>query len=166
MLILARSLKELRFGELMEIYAGSNRETAARRYGDSDGFALQEVEDDFRQYLWEVFFRTPGAVYALWEEDGRYVSALRLEPYRDGLILSALETSPEERGRGYATQLIQNVQSVIRNLRTNVLYSHVNKRNRISLNIHIRCGFCVISNYATYLDGSVDDRSYTLLYEC
>ena len=162
MLILATSLRQIRFRELMEVYADSNEEKASDWPDLPRGFALNLAEQDFRQYLDEVFFRTPGALCALWEEDGRYVSALRLEPYKDGYLLEALETHPLFRRKGYAVKLIQAVQPHIGSVR---IYSHVNKRNLASLKTHERCGFKPQSDHAVYINGSVDHRCCTLVYE-
>ena len=162
MLILVHSLRDLRFGELMEVYADSNREKAKDWPNLPPMFALQLAEQDHREYLRDVFFRTPGAVLAVWEEDGIYVSALRLEPYKDGLLLNALETAPIHRKKGYAAGLIRAVQENLGNVK---IYSHVNKRNIPSLKTHEACGFRVISDCAVFLSGSVDYRSCTLLYE-
>ena len=162
MLILAHSIRELRFGDLMEVYEDSNREKAGDWPNLPPMFALQLAEQDHREYLQDVFFRTPGAVLALWEENGTYVSALRLEPYKDGLLLNALETAPIHRKKGYAARLIRAVQENMGNVK---IYSHVNKRNVPSLKTHEVCGFRVISDCAVFLSGSVDYRSCTLLYE-
>ena len=165
MLIIAKSLRQLRFSELMEVYADSNREKAEDWPNLPPMFALQLAEQEFRQYLQEVFFRTPGAVFAVWEEEGFYVSALRLEPYKDGLLLEALETAPDQRNRGYAVTLIRAVQQYLKPRGSVKIYSHVNKRNTASLKTHEKCGFSVISDHAVYISGSVDYRSCTLLYE-
>lgn len=165
MLVLAHSLRQLRFGELMEVYADSNAEKTLDWPDLPRGFALQLVEQDFRQYLQDIFFRTPGAVCALWEEQGKYVSVLRLEPYRDGLLLEALETSPDHRKKGCAVSLIRAVQSHLAAQGSVRLYSHVNKRNTASLKTHEKCGFSVISDHAVYISGSMDYRCCTLLYE-
>lgn len=166
MLIVAKSLKDLRFSELMQVYAQSNQEAAEERKHLPPMFALQLAEQDLRQYLQEVLFRTPGALCCIWEESGRYVSALRLEPYRDGLLLAALETAPDYRNRGYASTLIREVQKDLARQGNVKLYSHVNKRNTASLRTHESCGFQVISDCAVYLSGSVDYRCNTLLYQC
>ena len=47
-------------------------------------------------------FQIPGAQYWIWEEEGRYVSCLRLKPDRDGLLLEALETRPDCRRKDLA----------------------------------------------------------------
>ena len=166
MLVIAKSFRDLRFSELMQVYEQSNLEAAEERKTLPPMFALQLAEQDFRQYLQEVFFRTKGAVYCLWEEKGCYVSALRLEPYRDGLLLEALETKPSCRKLGYATTLIQAAQQHLMRSENAKLYSHVNKRNVASIQTHKKCGFRVISDCAVYINGSVDYRCCTLLYEC
>ena len=162
MLILAHSLRELRLRDLMEVYADSNREKASDWPNLPPMFALQLAEQDHREYLQDIFFRTGGAVLAVWEENRTYVSALRLEPYKDGLLLNALETAPVHRKKGYAVRLIRAVQENMGNVK---IYSHVNKRNMPSLKTHEACGFRVISDCAVFLSGSVDYRSCTLLYE-
>ena len=107
MLILARSIRDLSFSRLMEVYIEGNLENAEEFYPDlTEGQKLMQAEQDFYQYLNKVFFRTSDAVYAIWEEQGTYVSALRLEPYRDGLLLEAFETAPPSRRQGYAEKLI------------------------------------------------------------
>lgn len=165
MFIWATSLRQLRFGELMDVYHDANEEKAMEWPDLPRGFALQLAEQDFRQYLEEVFFRTSGAVCALWEVEGKYVSALLLEPYKDGLLLEALETDPSQRKKGYAVSLIRAVQQHLTAQGAVKLYSHVNKRNVASLKTHEKCGFYVISDHAVYINGSVDYRCRTFLYE-
>ena len=163
MLILARSIRDLSFSRLMEVYIEGNLENAEEFYPNlTEGQKLMQAEQDFYQYLNEVFFRTSDAVYAIWEEQGTYVSALRLEPYRDGLLLEALETAPPSRRQGYAEKLIRAVQKQFSNQR---IYSHVSKKNAASLRVHEKCGFRRISEYAAYIDGSVNQRACTLCWE-
>lgn len=165
MLIIARSIRQLRMGEMMEVYADSNEKAAMDWPNLPPMFALELAEREFRQYLEEVFFRTPGAVYVLWEENGRYVSALRLEPYRDGLLLEALETAPDHRKKGYAAALITAVQGWLREQGPVRLYSHIGKRNDASRRTHEKCGFQRISDHAVYISGSVDHRCATYRYD-
>lgn len=162
MLILATSLRQLRFSELMEVYADSNEEKASDWPNLPHGYALTLAEQDFRQYLQEVFFPTLGSLCAIWEENGKYVSALRLEPYKDGLLLEGLETHPDERKQGYAAMLISAVQQHLGSVK---IYSHVSKCNTASLKTHEKCGFRQISDHAVYINGSVDYRCSTLLYQ-
>lgn len=162
MLKIVKDLGQLCFSDLMEVYVEGNREVGDARYPAQPPMArLRLAEADFYQYLQEVFFPTAGAMYALWVEDGKTVSALRLEPYRDGLLLEALETAPGERRKGYAAALIRAVQGTV----TGKLYAHVGRDNLASKRTHEKCGFRRISHCAVYIDGSVDPRADTLCYE-
>ena len=166
MLITAQKLKDLRFRELMEVYAESNQKTGREEWPDLPAYFSQEMaEQSFYQYLKEVFFLTPGAYYLIWEAEGKYVSALRLEPYRDGLLLAGLETAPDARGKGYASLLIRQTQQMLAEKGTFKLYSHVDKKNTASLLTHQKCGFHQIADHAVYIDRSVNYRACTLLYE-
>ena len=161
MLYIADKLNKLNFAQLMEVYAEGNEENGADIWPELPREQrLLRAEQAFYQYLAEGFFRAPGAVYALWQEEGVYVSALRLEPYQDGLLLEALETAPEQRRKGYAEKLIRAVLDAF----PQRIYSHVSKKNLPSLAIHKKCGFCQILDYAKYIDGSVARNAVTLQY--
>lgn len=163
MLVIVRSLQELKFGQLMQVYEESNRENGAEFYPELPwNQQILQAEQDFYQYLRECFFGTNGAFYAVWEEKGSYVSTLRLEPYQDGLLLEALETAPAHRKRGYAAALIQAVLALPE---IQKVYAHVHKKNTASLRTHESCGFHRILEYAVYIDGSVRNHSCTLCYE-
>lgn len=160
MLYWAYRLQDLDFRQLMEVYEEGNLENAEIFYSDAPRNQwLRLAEDAFYQYLRDTFFRIPEAAYAIWLVDGRYVSALRLEPYRDGLLLEALETDPRHRNKGYAAALMREVLKEVKGKR---VYSHVGKRNAASLAVHEKCGFYRISDTAAYIDGSVDRKAYTL----
>lgn len=163
MLYIFKKLRDLSFSRLMEVYEEGNRENGAEFWPELDASQqLLRAEQDFYQYLREVFFPTEGTVYCVWEERGRYISALRLEPYRDGVLLEALETAPEHRRKGCAFRLIAAVQETYPDVK---IYSHVHKRNPPSLKIHEKCGFTRIAETAVQIDGSVSDRFCTLCWE-
>lgn len=153
MLHIVQSMRELEFSRLMEIYIEGNLEKAR------EGMTLLEAEQDFYRYLREVFFPTPGARYFVWKEGERYVSALRLEPYRDGWLLEALETAPEYRRMGYGRALMEAVAALPEYGR---IYSHIHRENVPSLRLHEACGFRKILDHGVYIDGSVN--RYTLTY--
>lgn len=161
MLLIAGSLSQLSFSALMEVYAGSNLEKAREDYfPEPEAVGLRLAEADFYAYLSQVFFTGQGSVYAIWAEKERYVSALRLERWQDGLLLTGLETAPDCRGQGYAGLLIR---AVLEKYPGQNIYSHVHKENKASLAVHERCGFQRILDYSRYLDGSVNSRACTLL---
>ena len=162
MLIIARKLNELSFGKLMDVYAEGNLENGQDLWPDEpEGRQIALAEQEFYSYLQQVFFKTEGAQYLIWEVNGRYCSALRLEPYQDGLLLEALETAPEMRRMGYAASLLQAALETVAGTK---VYSHVGKRNTASLRTHEKCGFVRILEHSVYADGSVNDRCCTLCY--
>jgi len=163
MLYIADKLGELNFRQLMDVYEEGNLENAAKFYPrEPQNQWLLLAEQAFHQYLRECFFPTKGARYCLWIVDGRYFSALRLEPYRDGLLLEALETHPAERRKGYAAAL---VNAVLTKYPDEKIYSHVGKKNTASIKTHESCGFQRTAEHAVYIDGSVHSNSCTLCYE-
>ena len=162
MLIIAEKLNELSFDKLMALYAEENMNTGSIRWPEESQWRqVALAEEEFRDYLRQVFFRTAGARYLILEELGRYVCALRLEPYRDGLLLEALETAPDYRRKGYATSLIE---AAMQTAAEEKIYAHVDWRNTASLRTHEKCGFAKVLDYAVYIDGSVDSRCCTLCH--
>jgi len=160
MLIVAKRMGELSFGKLMEVYREGNLENGQELWPDEPtDRQIALAEQEFYQYLQQVFFKTDGARYLIWEEGGSYISALRLEPYRDGLLLAALETLPEMRRKGFGKKLVHAALEQTGDIK---IYSHVNKKNCASLRTHETCGFERILEYAVYADGSINDRCCTL----
>ena len=162
MLLLCDKLSQIRFGQLMQVYAEGVAENGKEFYPDlSENEQILRAEQDFYAYLQTGFFTQPGDLYCIWEENGVYISALRLQTYQDGLLLEALETHPNFRRRGYACRLIQ---AVLEELRPAKLYSHIGHRNIASQTAHLKCGFSKISNHARYADGSVNSHCGTYLF--
>jgi len=163
MLGIYHRLSDLDFEKLMALYQEGNRENALEQYPSLEPEeALRKIQAGFESYLREDFFSHKRAFYCLWEEAGQYLSALRLEPYEDGLLIQALETHPAHRRRGYASCLIRAVQ---KHLSDSVLYSHVHKRNQPSLAVHRACGFQEIADSARYIDGTVTGNACTLRWK-
>ena len=166
MLKIAASLREIDFEALSELYREGNAENGAQLYPHLDSSEqLLLAEQDFYQYLAQCFFTVDGAVYALWEQDGQYCSALCLEPYQDGLLLAALETAPDKRRQGYACRLLGAVQAWLSQHGPIKVYSHVHRKNAASQRSHQSCGFTKIFDHAVYVDGSVLTNSDTYLFE-
>lgn len=165
MLKIAHKLHQLNFSRLMQVYEEGNRENGADRYPDQPEYLqLQLAESDFYDFARE-FFAAPGAMYAVWDLVTRYASALRLEPYQDGLLLEALETAPDLRRLGYAKTLVLETLAALDDQGGVKVYSHVNKGNKASLAVHAACGFTRILEHAVYIDGSVLQSCCTLCRE-
>ena len=166
MLKIFKSMGQLRFSELLDVYAESNALNGLEQYPNlSRTLQMLEAEQNFYQYLKDIFFRQADSFYAVWENEGRYVAALRIEPYEDGFLLCGLETAPDARRQGYASVLILAVQKHLSQERKCKIYSHISKKNGPSLEVHKRCGFKIILNHALYSDGSVLHNHYTLLFD-
>ena len=161
MLKVFRRLKDLDFNKLMAVYEEGNLENGREFYpDDAPSVQLQRAHLAFEEYLREDFFKVPGAFYAVWEEDGTYLSALRMEPYQDGWLLEALETMSKYRKMGHGKRLILAVLSTFP--KRSKVYSHVGKRNTASLATHKSCGFRESLDYAKYVDGTVTRYSCTM----
>lgn len=161
MLKLIHHIKELDYHSIMELYDSDNE--ISDDFSSCESQSRFAVEEAFYHYLREVFFSVSNAFLAVWLNGGRYISALRVEPYRDGLLLEGLETAPAYRNQGYATKLLTSVLPVIENMSYSKLYAHVSKRNIPSLRVHEKCDFHKISDSAVLIDGSVTNLYYTLV---
>ncbi|MBO5317197.1 MAG: GNAT family N-acetyltransferase [Oscillospiraceae bacterium] len=165
MLQLIKSIQELKFSQIMDVYTQSNL-----RYGNKvykqlpEGLRLLSAEQDFYAYLC-AFFRTQGAFYAVWCVDGQYLSALRMEPYHDGYLLAGLETIPDERGKGYAKLLIKQTLVEFRTHSRLPVYSHIEKSNSASIAVHKACGFVFLWDEADYIDGTHADDASTWIWK-
>ena len=152
------STDQLRYGQLMDVYAKLNREKAEASRRRDINAAVLLAEQDMYDYLKHCFFKRPGSFLAVWEVAGKYVSAVRVERYHDGWLVNALETAECCRRKGYARALLHSVFDEIEG----PVYSHVHKLNGASLNLHRICGFQIISDESELLNGSVSKDHYTL----
>lgn len=164
MLKIATSIGALDLGQLCHVYQQSSEEKGAQEYPDFDrGLQILKAEQDFYEYL-QCFFKEPNAFYAVWLADCHYVSALRIEPYKDGVLLEGLETAPNARRRGYAQALIQETFSYLADRGNITVYSHVQKGNAASMAVHRAVGFEICADHAVFVDGSVFQDAYTLRF--
>lgn len=165
MLKVIRSTRQLNFGQLMRVHEQSNQEKGAL---DHPHLTQQEqliaAEQDLYAYLNESFFAEKG-FYCAWEVDGNYASVLRMEPYKDALLLTALETLPELRNMGYGRALLSAVLEHLKEQGDFVVFSHIHKNNKASLAVHYASGFKRFLDYAVLLDGSVTRKMVTLRYD-
>ena len=96
--------------KLMDVYAESNLENTdffCPEEPDKEA-AVRMVESGFLDFLKNEFFKEPEAVCWVLEEDGVWVSALRICRIPEGpYYLEALETRPDRRRQGYGVRLQQ-----------------------------------------------------------
>lgn len=157
-------MRDLNFTRLLDVYSESLTAEGRERYSNRSEFDQQMLAgEDLYDYL--RFFFGSGGICALWLKDGKAVCAMRLEPYKDGFLVAGLETAPEQRGKGFATQLLNAVCQNLQLSGSCVLYSHIKSANKASLRVHRNCGFLPHLDYAVLLDGSVDRQICTLRIE-
>ena len=164
MLHIYRRFSEINIDELMKVYEQSNRDRGTLEYPDEpDGLQITLVEQDFYNYLNEDFFSNPNSLYFIWEEEGKYLCAARLEQYKDGFLVEGIETRPTERRMGYASLVLSGLLKHIKENMKACVYSHVKKNNKASLALHKSCGFEVISDAALLIDGSFSREYQTMV---
>lgn len=165
MFCVVQNIRQINFGQLMEVYSESNHRKASEEYGYLDGGqGILEAEQDHYAFLRD-FFCFPGAFLALWAPDGKYKAALRVEPYADGFLVEGLETAPDSRRQGYGTKLLRQTLDYLSEMRAGVVYSHIANDNDPSLRVHEACGFMKTADRAVFVDGSVDHRTFTYVYK-
>lgn len=164
MLIIAKNLEELDFPALMEVYTESNEENGLEFWPDKTPEERMELaKGAFYDYLRDGFFGRSHGTYYIYEKDGGFLSALRLESFRDGLLLEALETRPDARRMGHAGKLIE---AVLEQLPAGTkVYSHVSKTNIASIATHRACGFPAAHDYGLGVDGEHCEYELTFLFE-
>ena len=163
MLLIVKERKKLDFSMLTEVYADSIMKDGRLNYPSrsvAEQFLLAKA--DLYRYYTDVFLKMRDAFCAVWEEGGEYISALRVEPYKDGYLLSGLETAPQKRNLGYATTLLREVLAYLRKNQWLPVCCHVSRTNAASLQVHRACGFYEILDYAAYIDGTVSRSAVTL----
>lgn len=165
MLQIITSPKQLDFSQILQVYRQSLQKSGAENYPQLDeNRRLIEAEQDFYFYLLD-FLKEPETFCTVWNVAGKYASVLRVEPYRDGVLIEGLETDPQFRKQGCAKNLLNRTLEHLNCNGICKVYAHISKENVASQKTHFSCGFCCIADYAAYIDGSVDYKSYTYLYK-
>lgn len=153
MIFLADHINKLNFAKLTSLYAEDIERNRKLNYGRlyaHEGRLL--AEQDYYQYLRDVFFGSYGGKMFLLEEGDRYLSAVCFEPFKDGLLLNSLITAKDVRRNGYARNILSYAFDQIEGF---TIYSHIHCRNRASILLHEQLDFVKLYDYAHMLDGAV-----------
>lgn len=168
MLLRIDKYRDLNKRKLMDIYTESNFENTDYFFPDETNkeIAVQKVEEGFLNFLKNEFFLQNEAAYWIWEENGVWYSALRTCKVLNGpYYLEALETRPDFRGMGHASLLLSNVLDVLRKEGPFRICDCVSKKNTVSLKVHEKCGFQIVSeNGYDYLQKQEDHHDFGLEY--
>lgn len=169
MMLVFDSMNSGGYAKLMELYNEGNRENVAyfkseAKTAEEIEAAVQEIETGFITYLKDEFFLLEDARYYVLEEEGQWVSALRINREQDYYYLEALETHPDHRRRGHAAKLMELVLEQLKQQGSFILRDAVKKTNIPSLKTHEKCGFTVEREEAVYPSGQVQPNNYGMIY--
>ena len=171
MLIKITSYDGIDSRKLMNLYAESNIENVDYFYPNmaDKTAALALVEEGFLNYLKTDFFVRPNATYYILEEEGNWVSALRISLVENSecrrYYMEALETHPSSRHKGYASRLLVEVIATLKHGGSFILCDCVSKHNEPSFKTHLKCGFKIATNEGfDYLQNETDLHSYGMEY--
>ena len=155
--------------KLMDVYAESNLDNTDYFYPElSDkAEAVRRVEADFLAFLRDEFFAADGSAYWVLEEDDAWIAACRTSRIEPGLFyLEALETRPDQRRKGYAVRLLNELTAALKADGAFRLYDCVGKNNLASIRTHESCGFTIASDPGyDYLASEADPRDYGFVFE-
>ena len=168
MILTIRRFEELDGRRLMTLYRESNEENIDYFFPGAEdrAQALRQVEQGFLDYLRGDFFAKEGNEYRVLEEDGEWLSALRLYPVREGLYyIEALETDPARRREGCAARLLEGVIAGLKARGPFRLCDCVGVKNLPSLRTHERCGFRIVGEPGRdWLRDAPDEGTYGMEY--
>lgn len=168
MLLKLQTLSDVDKRKLMDIYAESNWENVPYFYPDCEdrAAAVLLIEKAFLSMLENEFFKTEDNAYYVWEENGEWLSALRLYRVKEKLYyIEALETVPKRRRHGYGKKLLYAVIAVLKQSGTFSLYDCISKENTASLQTHKSVGFEIASDTGyDYLNDKKNEYDYSMAY--
>lgn len=154
--------------KLMDVYRESNTGNIDYFYPEMTDrpLALKKVEQRFLDFIKTEFFPIEGNEYRILEEEGIWVSALRLYRIEDQLYyIEALETHPEFRKRGCASRLLNSVIEDLKKQGSFKLCDCVGKGNAASLGTHRKCGFEIVPGQAyDYIRKEPDEECCGMQY--
>lgn len=152
--------KEDMYRMVHSVYIEASYENAKEKYPESEDLteAMKQEEIYFvEKFLGKFMSKNKNSYYVL-EENGVWVSALRLTKLDGYYFMEALETAPAYRKKGYAEKLISEV--IMHLGEGAVIRSNVRKTNIASLAIHKKCGFVIEQENGInpLLDTKYDDK--------
>jgi len=128
--------------------------------------AIKEQEEYHVNFLMRQFMPKEENSYYVLEEEGQWVSALRLTKVENFYYLEALETPVEQRRKGYGAKLIKEVIDLLKAQGSAIIRCNVKKDNVASLATHRKCGFIVENDPAiNYLTDESRTDCVGLLYQ-
>lgn len=111
------------------------------------------MREEYAAFLRE-FLGHPERRVLIEEENGRWVSGLRaIETAPGRWFLEAVETSPEERGKGYAQRLLRETAAYLKEQGAEDMACLIARTNGPSIAAHRACGFAATEKPPIDWDG-------------
>ena len=168
MLLRIKKYSEINERKLMDIYAEGNLENVEYFYPEETdkNIGVKKVEG-FLEFLKNKFFNKEDATYWILVENEVWISAARTCFIKPEIIyLEALETIPNERNKGYASKLLNELIGALKKEGKFRLCDCVSKKNIPSLKTHEKCGFKIVSEVGNdYLNNEIDEHCFSLEYK-
>ena len=170
MLLVWTSTDGLDREQFSAVYRGSALENCREMYPEehTPQAALARYEQEHLAYMDGPFFQEErGLLFILASREGRYRAAVKLYPWQGERRwhIEALETRPEDRGKGYGTQVLREMIARLEQDGPVTLRSEVGNGNASSLHAHLKAGFRQRAEPVTERDGSVNDRQCIMVYQ-
>ncbi len=150
MLKIAKTMGELDYCQLLSVY--DEQLKTGNSYSTESDFYIDLVQ----------FLSDKDQICCLWASEGRYTACVRVEPYRDGALMTCLETAPSCRRQGMGLALVTSVLQLLSRNGCQCAYVHIAKGNMSSIALHKKAGFFVISDTARLVDGTVSQNFLTM----
>lgn len=107
----------------------------------------------------------PENTYYVLGKDNMPISAARLSKINDFYYLEALETPPQYRKKGYASELLNEMITHLHQQGSVDIRDCVSKTNTASLATHKKCGFFIAEeNGIHYPSNTVNNKTYGMRY--
>lgn len=144
MLVKVNELNDKEQRLLMDLYEDGNIKNASYFYPDIEDIEVgkKKVEENFIDYIKNEFLINDGNIYYVWEENGIWISAMRVYKINKKLYyIEALATHPKYRRQGFAEKLMSSVIEDLKVQGSFEMKSMTSKENIASQRTHEKCGF-------------------------
>lgn len=145
LLVFKTMTKDEMYRLVQSVYKEASYELAKEKHPDMEDLteAIREEENYYVEKFLSKFLLKEEHAYCVLEENGEWVSALRLAKCDGYHFMEAMETAPAHRHKGYASKLMTEVLKYLAENHTGILRSNVRKTNVASLATHRKCGFVI-----------------------
>lgn len=152
--------------EFLAVYKGSAEINAPQWYPDLPfEAAVQKYESGYWDFMQRSFWEEKGVLLVA-HSDSHYVSAVvAYQKENHSFLIEALETAPNERGKGYGKIVLKEMLDFLVHSDSNAtVYSFTGKKNIASQRTHASLGMEKLHDYWQDESGTIDNTQITYVY--